>query len=517
VYAARRVTSEGTELAVLQHFRAANAGDAAGILRDAGVISALTHPNLARVHRAERLGDEIVVLSEFVEGESFAELQALAVAKGTTIPLEIQLRIILATLAGTGALHDKSEARERSKGLYHGLLSPTQVLVGLDGVTRIIGLLHALPLRVSEEAAVETSYFAPEVLAGDGRVDKRADVYSVGVFLLEALSGQRLAPLHVVGEDGKVRHVTNHPARPTLAKEHAWATPLVDVALRALSTEPAARYQSAGEMIVDMQSCAKLVSQAEVAALVRELAGESIRKRRSELRASLPSRTSFVDDELTDISPQSGIEKREDTDTFTSTATAPVSTSSPGKPPSKPHEDEDEEADDAETVALGRPPVRLTPPPHSVVNVDVAQEGAYNDTLHAAIMPRALAGMKLGPPEVHDLPAAEARAALLSQSQVFVSPPSYVRLGTAITLAFLAALALLIFVIVRAVSGEDGQLDTTEDEARTKAEHHHTVDAVPEQVSPGTKRLVAPPPPTVSAPPTPPPAPPRRPKNPRRH
>ena len=65
------------ELGVLQHFRRPRDAvqQLTGILRDARSVGEIAHPNLMRVHGAEPVGEEIVVASEFVEGEALSELR----------------------------------------------------------------------------------------------------------------------------------------------------------------------------------------------------------------------------------------------------------------------------------------------------------------------------------------------------------------------------------------------------------------------------------------------------------
>jgi serine/threonine protein kinase len=73
----------------------------------------------------------------------------------------------------------------------HLLITPSTIVIGLDGVARID--VRAAKKQISERSEQEVDYLAPEVLSGDPAADHRSDIFSVGVLSWEALAGQRLA------------------------------------------------------------------------------------------------------------------------------------------------------------------------------------------------------------------------------------------------------------------------------------------------------------------------------------
>jgi eukaryotic-like serine/threonine-protein kinase len=321
VYAAHRVNGPHMELAVLQHFRRPRdaVSQLTGILRDARAVSEVAHPNLVRVHGAEPVGDEIVVATEFVEGEALGELRALASSQEAVISLQVYLRVLLEAMGGLATLHGTPDARRRPIGLYHGLVSPAEILVGLDGTARLVGVFHTVPLVVPPEAQPYVAYFAPEVLQGDRGIDKRADIYSAGALLWEALTGER--PFH--GMDAPqilAAHARGPIARPATPTDAAWAEPLVDVAVRALSADPRARFESIEEMLAAITPHTKVAPPTAVAMLVRQLAGEKILKRRGEFAEPSSHPADDDDHSVTAVAPPtraSGVERREDTVTTT--------------------------------------------------------------------------------------------------------------------------------------------------------------------------------------------------------
>jgi hypothetical protein len=129
-----------------------------------------------------------------------------------------------------------------------------------------------------------SGYLAPEVLLADDAADGRADVYSVGVMLWEALSGRALfvntAASAIVTQilSGQVPRATPPPASP-------WAAPLADIAARALTADASKRFGSTAAFAAEVRRIAgpKLAPTVRVSALVRAMCGDQIRARREAL------------------------------------------------------------------------------------------------------------------------------------------------------------------------------------------------------------------------------------------
>jgi hypothetical protein len=251
-------------------------GEIADWIRDARRLSTLDHPNVARVRDVIIRSGEILVVSEFVDGVRWREF-------ATTTTLETALRVFVDALTGLSALHNMRDAKRQVFKLVHGGLTPDCVLVGLDGVARVVGASRPRS-ATSRLAGTGSAYLAPEVLLEDDSVDARADVYSVGVMLWEALSRRRflpnMQPSAIVTQllSGRVPGVTLPEGSP-------WAAPLADVVTRALSADPEKRFSSAAAMAADLRriGALKLPLAQRVAAAVRATFGEAITARRAEL------------------------------------------------------------------------------------------------------------------------------------------------------------------------------------------------------------------------------------------
>jgi serine/threonine protein kinase len=279
-WAALDASLEGSERLVVADRARRRVFDDAEIadwIRDARRLEALDHPNVARVRDVIIRSDEVLVVTEYVDGVRWSELAAAAPPP----PLETALRVLVDALAGLNALHNLRDARREPLRLFHGALTPETLVVGLDGVTRLLGAARP---RAAAAHAGGSAYLAPEVLLEDDTADARADTYGVGVMLWEALSGARFLP--DLQAAAIVTHLLSGRAPPVTAPTSApWAAPLVDVVRRAMSPDPAKRFASASAMAAELRRVAgaKLPAPGRVASAVRAAFGDVVRARRADL------------------------------------------------------------------------------------------------------------------------------------------------------------------------------------------------------------------------------------------
>jgi hypothetical protein len=175
------------------------------------------------------------------------------------------LRMLLDVLKGLAALHDTQV--ESGAGFVHGELAPSLIRVDARGVARLLPLApwhwQANELPMARESL---GHLAPERLLGDA-VDRRADVFSAGVLLWEALAGCRLFEHDSV--DGIVtRLMGGKVLLPELPPELAWAIRLKAVAMRALAVDPEQRFADCAALAAAIEAVARgrIASHAEVAA-----------------------------------------------------------------------------------------------------------------------------------------------------------------------------------------------------------------------------------------------------------
>jgi hypothetical protein len=298
---------EPNELVVVQRFVRGGGGSSADLtvddatpldaeamallLRDARCLAKNWHPNIARVRHVDLTSkprNVLTIASELVEGATLEDLITAAQgarseqtsARDPQLPPPVLVRVLLDVLAGLHALHGLRDGMNAPLGAIHGELCPANVVVGKDGVARIVNVLRPRPVRVGDRSEA-FAYAAPEALDGGGTEDPRCDVYAVGVMLWEGLAGRRLyaereaAQILARQRDGELVPPPVHSGSPFAR--------LADVAIRALSFDPALRYRGVTDMAANLRKIAatKLATGAAVAARVSDLAGERIRMRRA--------------------------------------------------------------------------------------------------------------------------------------------------------------------------------------------------------------------------------------------
>ena len=267
----------------------------ANLTRDAKCLEKNWHPNIARVRHVDLAADELIVATELVDGATLEDLFSFAAAKraaGSTsavaepfLPLPVVVRILVDVLAGLHGLHGLRDAPSGTLGVIHGALCPANIVVGKDGVARIINALRARPVQVGASSEA-VGYGAPEALDVGGTSDLRSDVHAVGVILWEALTGRRLYkekdPVRVLARqrEEEIEPPAFPPGSPFAG--------LTEVVLHALAFDPALRFKTAAEMGAALRAAAgaRIATGSVVAAQVAELAGERIRARRIELDPS---------------------------------------------------------------------------------------------------------------------------------------------------------------------------------------------------------------------------------------
>jgi serine/threonine-protein kinase len=185
------------------------------------------------------------------------ELWARTRQEGTPVPRPVVGSIISGMLAGLQAAHDVKDAAGHPLELVHRDVSPQNVLVGVDGVARVLDFGVA-SVGSNQGGAIrgKLGYAAPEGLRGR-QLDRRADIFAAGVLCWELLCGKRL----FVGEDageilGKLLARTIPSVQRTLAE--AGREPVSDeldaVVMKALEREPSRRYREARDFAKALES-----------------------------------------------------------------------------------------------------------------------------------------------------------------------------------------------------------------------------------------------------------------------
>jgi serine/threonine-protein kinase len=264
-------------------------------LDEARVAARIHHANVVGIHQLGSDEDGYFLVQDYVEGDTLEGLVDRATLRRRRLPPPIVLRIALDALAGLAAVHEARDAEGRPLDILHRDLSPQNLLVGRDGVTRLadFGIAkHALRSVVTDGRYLQgrVLYMPPEVLTRRP-VDQRLDVYGVGMTLWTALAGH--APWPDAG-DAQIIHLAVTEGLPPLSATGLVVAPAVEALVaRAVSRDPEARFPSARAMRDAVEHLGRhtgwIASHAEVAAEVEALAGAELSARRAVLSAARSS------------------------------------------------------------------------------------------------------------------------------------------------------------------------------------------------------------------------------------
>jgi serine/threonine protein kinase len=216
---------------------------------EARVLGALHHPNVVAVDELGTTADGGAYLAmEYVHG---ASLRDVVEPRGASLRRRPSLDAVLSIVGDVAAAlhhaHDRSGADGTPLGLVHRDVSPSNILLGYDGAVKLIDFGVAKLTDVdtlSGSLRGKISYMAPEQCKGQP-IDRRADVFALGVVLYELSTGWR--PYHA-DDDVVALHkvVQGELARPSDVAP-GYPAELEAIVLRALAYDPADRYATAGE------------------------------------------------------------------------------------------------------------------------------------------------------------------------------------------------------------------------------------------------------------------------------
>lgn len=256
------------------------------LLDEARLVSLIRHPNVVQILDVISTSEDVALVMELVIGDSLSGLVAKARERQKPIAPEIGVAIIRDVLEGLHAAHEASSAAGIPLGLVHRDVSPHNVLVGVDGVARVtdFGIAKALgrDQATTEQGIVKGKlrYMAPEQFAGQP-VDRRADVWAAAVVLWETLTGTLLF------EDQTAALLFQVSASEVTLPTPAWPVPaeLETIVRRGLMRAPEARFATAREMTVALESACTPAPARRVGQCVRTLARESVSARQEQIRA----------------------------------------------------------------------------------------------------------------------------------------------------------------------------------------------------------------------------------------
>ncbi|HYP99189.1 MAG TPA: protein kinase [Polyangiaceae bacterium] len=251
------------------------------LLNEARLAARVRHPNVvATLDVVASKGDVLLVL-DYVEGEALSTLcRAQAKEKREMVPIPIAIGIMQDVLHGLLAIHEATDEKGRPLDLVHRDISPPNVLVGVDGVARVLDFGIAKALQHLDESIAgrpmgKMGYMSPEQIHGE-RLTQRSDVFSAGIVLWELLCLRRMFGAEKPEEriDSILRG--DYP-RPRSLREDV-PQEIDDAVMKALERSPDARFATIREFSAALESTPR-ASPREIGQWVTELAQEALAER----------------------------------------------------------------------------------------------------------------------------------------------------------------------------------------------------------------------------------------------
>jgi serine/threonine-protein kinase len=284
IFLARGVGTAGVErYVVLKRVLRHRVDDAAFVrmfLDEARLAAQLQHPNIAQVYDVGKLGDSYFFTMEYVHGETVRALLQRAHGLRRQIPLGAILAIIAGAAAGLHHAHDRRGLDGRALGIVHRDVSPSNLMLSYEGHVKVVDFGVAKAAHRSTETASGTvkgkiSYLSPEQARG-GSVDRRSDLFALGIVFWELLTLERLFRRNSDFEN--MVAIVNEQVRPPSALRSEVPPELDAIVMRLLDKDPAVRFQTADSLHEAIEQVAVRIgtslSSASLGRYLRELFGE---------------------------------------------------------------------------------------------------------------------------------------------------------------------------------------------------------------------------------------------------
>lgn len=277
---------------------------------EARLSGRLQHPNVVAALDCVVCDGTTLLVMDYIHGASLDEAIHLSAQQGSNIPLPIASAILIGALLGLHAAHEAVDDDGKSLGIVHRDVSPHNILVGVDGIARVLDFGIAKAAERAHhtrtgEVKGKLGYMAPEQLFNEDSLGREADIYSVGVILWEILTGRRLFANDSHGQT--MMRVANGRIDTPRSVRSDVAPEMEAIVMKALARQPRNRFRSAREFAMALEATCPPATQREVGDWLTGVAEEPLRRRwalkrnvdGSRDRVRDPSSSDIVDSDVT--------------------------------------------------------------------------------------------------------------------------------------------------------------------------------------------------------------------------
>ena len=279
---------------------------------EARIAVQLDHPNIVQIYELGKHGDHYYIAMEYLPSRDLRAILDKLRAAGQLMSIAQAAWVTQKTSEGLDYAHRRTDKNGDPLNIIHRDVSPQNVLLTFDGDTKVIdfGIAKAANRASKTQAGVlkgKFGYMSPEQVRGLP-IDRRSDIFAVGVLLYEMLTGERL----FIGESdfSTLERVRNAEVIPPTTFNKKISPELERVVLKSLAREPEDRYQWASELAEDLRPfCTSERTEGgrpEMAAFMGKLYAREIAKEKA-------TEAEYMKLKLGDIvSPRKAVEYEED-------------------------------------------------------------------------------------------------------------------------------------------------------------------------------------------------------------
>jgi serine/threonine protein kinase/Tfp pilus assembly protein PilF len=213
-------------------------------LREAQAAAALDHPSICHTYEIDETEGQTFISMAYLDGQSLA-------GKIESGPFDVDEAVNIALRVAEGLKH------AHKRGIVHRDIKPANIMVTADGQAKIMdfGLAKlAGKTRLTKTATVmgTVAYMSPEQARGDGAIDHRADVWSLGVLIYEMMTG--VLPFDAETEIGLIYKIVNEDPAPIRNLRSDIPGSLASLVEKAMQKNSQSRYGEVEELISDLES-----------------------------------------------------------------------------------------------------------------------------------------------------------------------------------------------------------------------------------------------------------------------
>lgn len=224
-------------------------------IAEAKLVADLVHQNIVQVYKLGAFGNQYFILMEYVNGVNLHDFVQKHTAENLKLPIDLGVFIMSRICRGLEYAHNKKDKYNRPLGIVHRDISPKNIMISAEGEVRItdfgVALVGSVDEKDSKYLVGKVAYMSPEQVMMKP-VDKRSDIFSLGIVMYELLTQKRL-----FGGAGSTEKVLNDvvskkiPAPSVLNPDIPESLDMI--ILKILERDVEKRYQDAGELGRDLE------------------------------------------------------------------------------------------------------------------------------------------------------------------------------------------------------------------------------------------------------------------------